>query len=140
MKIKNFDDYQQNYSDESVNYTYAGKHPGTYANNLKVCTIDDAADQVIGITTTDLGNAGATIGFGVTTTISGVLPGAGSTSTVGGHLKAIITGVTTDATNGASTIEVKIVSRVSSAGTETAITYAESDLSLLSRLETPSLC
>ena len=74
LKIKNFDDYQQNYADDSVNYTYAGKHPGTYANNLKVCTIDDAADQVIGITTTDLGNAGARIGFGVTTTISGVLP------------------------------------------------------------------
>ena len=134
LKIKNFDDYQQNYADDSVNYTYAGKHPGTYANNLKVCTIDDAADQVIGITTTDLGNAGARIGFGVTTTISGVLPGAGSTSTVGGHLKAIITGVSTDATNGASTIEVKIVSRVSSAGTETAITYAESDA--LSAIET----
>lgn len=127
LKIKNFDDYQQNHSGESVDYTYSAKNPGSYANNLKVCTIDDAADQVIGINTTDLGNAGARIGFGVTTTISGVLAGAGSTSTVGGHLKAIITGVSTDATNGSSTIDVKIVSRVSSAGTETAITYAESD-------------
>ena len=127
LKIKNFDDYQQNHAGENVNYTYSAKQPGTYANNLKVCTIDDAADQVIGINTTDLGNAGARIGFGVTTTISGVLAGAGSTSTVGGHLKAIITGVSTDATNGSSTIDVKIVSRVSSAGTETAVTYAESD-------------
>tara|TARA_R110001606_G_scaffold138932_1_gene277323 strand:+ start:1222 stop:3408 length:2187 start_codon:yes stop_codon:yes gene_type:complete len=127
LKIKNFDDYQQNHSGESVDYTYSAKNPGSYANNLKVCTIDDAADQVIGINTTDLGNAGARIGFGVTTTISGVLAGAGSTQVIGGHLKAIITGVSTDATNGSSTIDVKIVSRVSSAGTETAITYAESD-------------
>jgi phage tail sheath protein FI len=133
-KIKNFDDYEANYSDNAQNFTYAAKTPGTWGNGLKVCFIDDLADQVIGVTTTDLGNAGCTIGFGVTTTLSGTLAGIGTTSSVDGHLKAIITGVSTDATNGASTIDVKIVSRVSGAGTETAITYKENDP--LSSIET----
>ena len=52
LKIKNYDDYINNYS-ESTNFTYAAKHPGRWANNLKVCWIDDKADQIIGITTTD---------------------------------------------------------------------------------------
>jgi hypothetical protein len=53
------------------------------------------------------------------------LPGAGTTSLFNGYLKGIITGVTTDTTNGNSTIDVKITSRVSSAGTETSITYGQ---------------
>ena len=90
---------------------------------LRVCVIDDIADQIIGITTTNLGNAGATIGFGVTASLVGqVIPGAGTTSAFDGYLKGIITGVSTDATNSVSTIDVKVVSRVSAAGTETKIT------------------
>ena len=128
LKIKNFDDYNTNHSSDAVQYTYASKNPGKWANDLKICTIDDLADQTIGITTTDLGNAGAKIGFGVTTALSSaVIPGAGTTSEFNGYLKGIITGVSTDATNGSSTIDVKIVSRVSSAGTETKISYSNSD-------------
>ena len=126
-KIKNFDDYNSNWSSDTVNFTYAAKNPGTWANNLKVCTIDDLADQTIGITTTDLGNFGAVIGYGVTTTLNGTLIGSGTTSNFQGYLKGIITGVSTDATNGSSTIDVKVVSRVSGAGTETSISYAESN-------------
>ena len=126
-KIKNFDDYNTNWSADTVNFTYAAKNPGTWANNLKVCTIDDLADQTIGITTTDLGNLGAVIGYGVTTALNGTLVGSGTTSNFTGYLKGIITGVSTDATNSASTITVKIVSRVSGAGTETAISYAEAN-------------
>jgi len=110
---------------DSVNFTYSSKNPGTWANNLKVCFIDDLADQTIGINTTDLGNLGAVIGYGVTSAISGTVAGVGATSTFTGHLKGIITGVSTDATNGNSTIDVKVVSTVSSAGTETASTYIE---------------
>ena len=128
LKIKNYDDYINNYS-EATNFTYAAKHPGRWANNLKVCWIDDKADQIIGITTTDLNNAGARIGFGVTTTLSGVVvAGLGTTSAFSGYLKGIITGVNTDATGGQSTIEVKIVSQVEMVGvgtTETKIEYAE---------------
>ena len=124
-KIKNYDDYQNNYS-SATNFTYAAKNPGSWANDLMVCTIDDFADQTIGITTTSLVTAGAQIGYGITAAISGVLPGSGTTSVFTGYLKGIITGVTT-ATSGSSTIDVKIVSRVSSAGTETKIDYKEGD-------------
>ena len=68
------------------------------------------------------------IGFGVTTAISAAtIPGDGTTSTFTGYLKGIITGVSTDATGKASTIDVKVVSRVSSGGTETKIDYSEGD-------------
>ena len=128
LKIKNYDDYINNYS-EATNFTYAAKNPGRYANDLKVCWIDDKSDQIIGITTTDLNNAGARIGFGVTTVLSGqVVAGLGTTSAFSGYMKGIITGVKTDATGGQSTIEVKIVSQVETVGvgtTETKIEYAE---------------
>ena len=129
LRIDNYDDYLNNH-DDAENYTYAAKNPGTWGNDLKVCFIDDIADQIIGIATTNLGTLGAQIGFGVTANLSAVtIPGLGSTSTFTGFIKGIITGVTTDATNSASSIDVKILSRVSSAGTtagtETKINYAE---------------
>ena len=125
LDIDNYDDYINNHT-EATDFTFAAKTPGTWANNLKVCLIDDKADQILGITTTNLATAGATIGAGITASLSNVvLPGTGTTSIFNGYLKGIITGVTTDSTTSASTIEVKIVSRVSSAGTETKIDYAE---------------
>jgi hypothetical protein len=125
LDIDNYDDYINNHSDGN-NFTYAAKNPGSWANGLKVCFIDDLADQTLGITTTSLDDLGAVVGYGVTLTLTdSVIAGSGSTSTFSGYLKAIITGVTTDSTNGNSSIDVKIVSRVSSAGTETKINYAE---------------
>jgi len=126
-KIKNFDDYNANYSADSVQFTYAAKTPGSWGNNLKVCFIDDLADQIVGIATTNLSALGAQIGFGVTSALSGSLSGVGTVTTFSGHLKAIITGVTTDAINSNSSITVKILSRVSGAGTETNINYVESN-------------
>lgn len=126
LKIDNYDDYTNNHSDAN-NFTYSAKNPGTWANNLKVCFIDNLADQTIGIATTNPSTAGATIGFGVTTALTNIaLAGSGTTSLFNGYLKGIITGVTTDATSGNSTIDVRIVSRVSSGNTETLIDYAES--------------
>jgi hypothetical protein len=122
VDIKNFDDYN---SQETGSYHFAAKTPGTWANNLKVCVIDDKADQIIGINTTNLSALGATIGAGVTAGISTNIAGVGAVTSFSGYLKGIITGVSTDSVNGGSTIDVKIVSRVSSAGTETQITYAE---------------
>ena len=125
-KIKNFDDYEANW-DSATNFTYAAKNPGTWANDLKVCYIDDVADQIIGITTNNLNNIGARVGWGVTTLIQNTsLAGVGTTSAFNGFLKGIITGVTTDSTHSASTVEVKIVSRVEVSGagrTETQIAY-----------------
>jgi len=125
LQILNYDDYLYEHS-EATDFTYAAKNPGSWANSMKICFIDDLADQTIGITTTSLAGVGATVGYGVTVSLSSVvLPGAGTTSEFTGYLKGIITGVTTDTTNGNSTIDVKITSRVSSAGTETNISYAE---------------
>ena len=124
-RIDNYDDYQANFT-SATDFNYAAKNPGQWADNLRVCVIDDAADQTIGINTTDAGAAGAIIGYGVTATLTNVvIPGAGSTSTYSGHIKGIITGVTTDS-SGSSTIDVKITSRVSGS-TETPITYQQSN-------------
>ena len=125
LNIKNYDDYQNNFS-TATNFTFAARNAGSWANSLKVCFVDDFADQTIGISTTNPSTFGATIGFGVTTTLTNaVIPGIGTTSTFTGYLKGIITGVTTDSTNGNSSIDVHIVSRVSSAGTETLINYSQ---------------
>jgi hypothetical protein len=125
LKIDNYDDYTNNHS-EGNNFTFAAKNPGSWANNLKVCVIDDLGDQIIGVNTTDVGALGAVVGNGVTTGLSAVtIPGAGITESFTGYLKGIITGVSTDATNGNSTITVKVVSRVSSANTETLVDYAQ---------------
>jgi hypothetical protein len=125
-RIDNYDDYQANHTTDTT-WNYAAKNPGKWADNLKVCVIDNAADQTIGIATTNPGASGALIGYGVTVSLSGVvIPGAGTTSVFNGYLKGIITGVTTDATSGASSIDVKIVSRVSGS-TETKINYQQSN-------------
>jgi hypothetical protein len=121
LKIKNYDDYNANYSDDTVTWGIASKNPGAWANNLKICVIDDKADQTLSIGST----AGISVGFGVTTTLTNqVIAGSGSTSNFTGYLKGIITGI------GATTIDVKIVSRVSSAGIETSVTYAQRNQSL----------
>ena len=130
VDIKNFDDYN---NQETGSYHFAAKTPGTWANGLKVCVIDDKADQIIGINTTDPGTAGAQVGYGVTVSLSGVtFAGIGTTSEFNGYLKGIITGVTTS-TTGNSTFDVKIVSRVTSTGVESEIDYAQgSELTAIS--------
>ena len=128
LLIKNYDDYTAAFPGDGVVWAFAAKNPGSWANNLKVCMIDNKADQTIGITTTNPSSFGAVIGYGVTVGLSGVtIPANGTTQTFTGYLKGIITGVSTDSTNGNSTIDVRIVSRVSAAGTETKIDYKQSD-------------
>jgi len=125
-KIKNYDNYNNSWSGEGVEFVYAAKNPGSWANDLKVCFIDDLADQRIGINTTNLSNFGAQVGYGITTAITtAAIAGVGTTSSFTGYLKGIITGVSTDTANGSSTIDVKVLSRVSSAGTETSISYSD---------------
>ena len=127
LRVDNFDDYEENHKTETSWY-YAARNPGNWGTDLKVCFIDNAADQTIGIATTNPSAIGGVIGYGVTAALSNVVvPGAGSTTGFTGYLKGIITGVTTDATNSNSTIDVKIVARVSSAGTTYPIDYRQSD-------------
>ena len=129
LKINNYDDYQENHKESDTSFTYAAKNPGTWANGLKVCYIDDFADQTVGIATTSLANMGVTIGFGVTASLDNqVIPGAGTTSGFTGFLKGIVVGLTTDATGGSSKVDIKVVSRVETVGsgsTETRIDYQE---------------
>ena len=124
LKIKNYDDYNNGY-DTATDFYWAAKNPGSWSNSLKVCYIDDFADQTLGITTTIASDNGAVVGAGVTAAVSGVLAGSGSTSQFDGYVKGIITGITTGATT--TSVDVKIVSRVSDAGVETQIDYAEGD-------------
>ena len=129
LKVKNNDDYEENYQ-TATNFTWAAKNPGTWANGLKVAIIDNAADQRLGISTVAFGdgsNLKVNVGTAVTTSITGAIPGAGTTSNFDGYLKAIVTGVTTDSDGNNSSIDVKITARVSAAGTEYPIDYAKND-------------
>ena len=116
VKIKSYEDYVNNHSSASVTWEYAAKNPGKWANKLKVCTIDGAADQIIsGISTT-----GVTVGMGVTQTIAGrVNAGSGSTSSYDGMLRGIITEV------GLGQISVKVTDKVAANGTSSAAGYQE---------------
>jgi hypothetical protein len=124
VKIKNYDDYNSNFSSAS-NFNFAAKTPGTWANGLKVCFIDDLGDQIIGIATTSLSGIGVTIGNGVYSDITGTsIALDGTVSTFDGKLNAIITGVSTDAVDGNSTVTVKIVSRTTTGGITSSVSYA----------------
>jgi len=112
LKIKNFDDYQLNYADDIAAYMFAAKNPGSWSNNLKVCIIDDKADQIIGINTAtfntlvDRDDNG--VGLGITVSLQNVtytLP-TGINTSFTGYIKGIVTGVRDDS------VDVKIVSRV----------------------------
>jgi len=118
LKIKNYDDYVANYAGVGQTFGYAAKTPGTWANNLKVCFIDNFADQTLGIGTT----TNVAVGQGVTVSLTNqVVAGSGDTSNFTGYLKGIVTGV------GETTVDVKITNRVTTAGVSTAITYAQGD-------------
>ena len=117
FKVKNFDDYEANYKDTTA-VLWTARNPGSWANKLKVCVIDGNADQRIGISYTNPVGAGFTVGYGVTTGISTSIAGDGTTSSFDGYLKGIITGVTTDSVDANSSIDVKIVARVSTSTTQ----------------------
>ena len=110
LKIKNFDDYELNYADDIANYIFAAKTPGTWANQLKVCVIDDKADQILQVTS-QVATA-SSVGYGVTVALANkTVAGIGTTTIFNGYLKGIITGV------GTSTLDVKITSLVATGTT-----------------------
>jgi hypothetical protein len=119
LLIKNFDSYESTYSSDTTNYVFAAKNPGSWSNDLKVCVIDDKADQIL---TVGAAVTFAQVGYAVTTNlVNQVLAGVGTTSLFNGHLKSIITGINTTS----QTIDVKIVSIANTAGVEEKINYAE---------------
>jgi hypothetical protein len=113
LAIDNYTDYQTSYISDST-FHWAAKNPGYWSEGLKVCVIDNFADQTLsGVST-----ANVAVGYGVTQALAGVVAGVGTTSAASGYLKGIITGI------GASTIYVKVVSKVVNS-VETAQEYTE---------------
>jgi hypothetical protein len=118
LKIKNQEDYSNNYANAS-DWIYAAKDPGSWANGLKVCTIDAAADQRIAI-----GTFGISVGFAITCGISTTYAtSTGTVETFDGFVKGIVSKVNKDS------IDVKIVSLHDIvAGTSTEVSYTSSGL------------
>jgi hypothetical protein len=100
LKIKSYEDYVNSHTTDTT-WTFAAKNPGSWANSLKVCVIDAAADQILsGISTSSV-----LVGYAITVGINTSLAGVGTVTTENGYIKGIITGV------GNSAITVKIVNR-----------------------------
>jgi hypothetical protein len=119
LKIKNFDDYELNFADDIANYIFAAKTPGSWSNDLKVCVIDDKADQILQVTSAV--STASSVGYGITVPlVNQPVAGIGTTTLFTGYLKGIITGV------GSSTLDVKITSLVSTGTTvDIAIDYQQ---------------
>ena len=135
VKIKSTEHYNQlGYDNNSItNVTFATRNPGSWGNGIRVATIDGQADQIIGINTTGV-SFGSTIlstntsmvGYALTQTVplGTTLVGAGSTSSLDGYIKGLIT---SEGPN-ANEFGVKVVSHVSAAGVETPVDYSESGI------------
>ena len=125
LKIKGTEHYNQLGYDENTisGASVAAKNPGIWANGIKVAVIDGHSDQTLGgITVSGLSTTTINVGAGVTQSVlDRVQAGAGGTSLLDGYLKGIITAVDTDK----ETINVKVVSHVDAAGTETEVDYTE---------------
>ena len=121
IKIRSYEDYVNLGYDENLipGVTFAARNPGSWANGIKVAVIDGKADQTLsGVSTADV-----VVGYAVTQTMVGrVVAGLGTTSLADGYLKGTITSI------GNGSIDVKVISKVSAAGTETAVDYQPSGL------------
>ena len=122
IKIKSLDDYNNLGYDENTitSVTVAARDPGSWANGVKVALIDAKADQILVGVSTSAGLPNIQVGYGVTQAISSTLPGAGTTSTLNGYLKGVITQIS------GTNAYVKVLSHVSAAGTETTVDYQPS--------------
>ena len=139
IKIKSTEHYNQlGYDNNTITgVTFATRNPGSWGNGIRVATIDDQADQIIGINTsgvsfgsTILSTNTSMVGYAVTQTVpvNTLIVGAGTTSSLDGYIKGLIT---SEGPN-ANEFGVKVVSHVSVAGTETAVDYTESGIYRLS--------
>jgi hypothetical protein len=123
VKIKSLDNYEELGYDENTitGVTVAARNPGSWANGVKVAIIDSKADQILsGVSTVGI-NTTIQVGYGVTISLSGKVDSISGTavSLDDSYLKGIITQTV------GSQIYVKILSRVSAAGTETVVDYQQ---------------
>ena len=117
IRIKSGTHYNQLGYDENTitGATVVAKTPGTYANGIRVAIIDAKADQILTVAS---GNT-TPVGTAVTQTAYGrVLPTPTGSKTLDGYVKGVVT-TSTD-----TTLEVKLLSHVSAAGTITPVDYS----------------
>lgn len=123
VKIKSLDNYEELGYDENTitGVTVAARNPGSWANGIKVAIIDAKADQILSGVSTSAGVPVIQVGFGVTQSLSGKVDSSSGTSISlnDSFLKGIITEID------GSDVYVKILSRVSAAGTETVVDYQQ---------------
>jgi hypothetical protein len=127
VKIKSLDHYEELGYDENAitDVTVAARNPGSWANGIKVAIIDSKADQILsGILINDP-SVSIQVGYGITQSLSGKVDSTSGTSISldDSYLKGIITGISTAI--GYGDVYVKILSRVSAAGTETIVDYQQ---------------
>ena len=120
VRLKSTEHYQElGYQENTLDtVTVASRNPGTWANGIRVAIIDGMADQILDNmdVASPEGGAAVVVGSGVTQAVPAntVISGVGGTSLLDGHFKGVVTKV------GTTSIDVKFLSHVSSAGTETA--------------------
>jgi phage tail sheath protein FI len=122
LKIKSTEDYDNSQS-TATSWSWSARNPGSWANNLKVCVIDAAADQRIAI-----GTFGLNVGYAVTAAFSQSVAGVGTVTTETGVLKGIITKVNS------GSIDVKVTAKSSGAGSTafTETSYSEGSVNAFS--------
>jgi len=118
LKITSSEDYTNNHQTDS-DWIYAARDPGSWANGLKVCTIDSFADQRVSI-----GTFGIAVGYAITAGVStSYVTSSGTVENFSGYIKGLVTKVNE------GSIDVKIVSKYDNAtGTHSSIDYSENGL------------
>jgi len=121
-KIKSLEHYNQLGYDENTitDVTFAARNPGSWGNGVKVAIVDGLADQILVGVSTNASLPEIQVGYGVTQAISATVPGAGTTTTLDGHLKGVITNIS------GTNVSVKVLAHVSAAGTVTEVDYQPS--------------
>ena len=100
LKITGTEDYENNHQYDTT-WKFAARNPGSWADELKVAVIDNAADQRLG-----LGTFGLQVGYAVTVGVSTSYAGTdGTVKTFNGYLKSIITQINV------GSVDVKILSK-----------------------------
>jgi hypothetical protein len=109
LKIYSNDDYQNSHVNDT-NWIFSSRNPGTWANGLKVCVIDDLADQKLtGFTTT---GAQVTV-VSVVQTRSSVTVGVTTDRVVGIDTTGILVGMYIDKTDNLNIInDISIITGI----------------------------
>jgi len=130
LKIKSETHYNQLGYDENViaGVEFAAKTPGSYANGIKVATIDSKSDQILtgiaGTALSQIDGTGSVVGYAITQTAYGrKKPTPNGTVTLDGYIKGIITRQISD-----TSLEVKVLSHVAANGTEVNVDYTQGGL------------